>query len=84
MWSQELNSITFTGPFYLRFFYDSVISTPGKSGGLRCLKACQCDAHLQEGPKGGYRELQARQADHSIEEVYEADHLEYSHTTCAK
>ena len=42
------------------------------------------DAHLQEKPEGGSRDLQVCQADLDAREGYGADHLECHHTTCTE
>ncbi|KAK4823249.1 hypothetical protein QYF61_000216 [Mycteria americana] len=46
-------------------------------------KLCQCDAHLQEGPEGGSRELQACQPDLGTRENYGAVHHECTQQACA-
>ena len=43
------------------------------------LVASKCDAHLQEGPEGGSKELQACQSDLGAGEAHGADYLECHH-----
>ena len=51
-------------------------------GGPKRLEDCQCNTHLQEGPEGGSRELQACQLDLCAREDYVAVHPECAHRAC--
>jgi len=51
-------------------------------GGPSWLEVSKCDAHLQEGPEGGSRELQTCQSDLGATEDYGAAHFECHHAAC--